>query len=129
METLEQSLARFFPGADRIAHRPSISQEAVRRAYGSIFGNHGRRTAVRAAAEVYLASYWHHKVVRDCINDLLRAIEWASKLRDDISPWHSPNGSHLRQAGNLQIPRRVFDAAVYNTAFTHARAQLKADIF
>jgi hypothetical protein len=62
-------------------------RNAVRRAYGSIISNSGRRLAVEAAAEVYF-SPWRDdfkKPIRKSLTDILNVVQWASKLRDDIA--------------------------------------------
>src|ERR1700682_4993843 len=62
-ERADQELAQLFlilvgPPADAMAYT------AIRRAYGAIEGNAGRREAVKAAAEVYFSRYWEKKPVR-----------------------------------------------------------------
>jgi hypothetical protein len=59
--------------------------ESVARAYGSIESNSGRRKALLAAAEAYLGDAWNKKTVRKKFTDVINAVEWASKRRDDIA--------------------------------------------
>jgi len=65
--------------------RDSTSHAAVSRAYGSIESNTGRRKAVEAAAEVYFSSWWDNKAVRQSVTDIINAVMWASRRRDDIA--------------------------------------------
>lgn len=61
------------------------SYNAVRRAYGSIESNSGRRNAVLAAAEIYFGAYWENKFVKQSLQDIINAVGWASRRRDDIA--------------------------------------------
>jgi hypothetical protein len=65
---------------------PEQVRNAVRRAYGSIISNSGRRLAVEAAAEVYF-SPWEDfkKQIRKSLMEVLNVVQWASRLRDDIA--------------------------------------------
>jgi hypothetical protein len=58
---------------------------AIKRAYGSIESNTGRRKAVLVVAEIYFGKHWQISAVRSSITRLLEAISDASKLRDDIA--------------------------------------------
>jgi hypothetical protein len=40
---------------------------------------------VMAAAEVYFGNYWDSKRVRQSLTDIINAVQWASKRRDDIA--------------------------------------------
>jgi len=62
-----------------------LVRNAVRRAYGSIISNVGRRLAIEAAAEVYFVPWWGNKAVSAPLIKLLEAVGWASKRRDDIA--------------------------------------------
>lgn len=99
------------------------SLNAVRRAYGSIFGNSGRRTALTAAAEVYFGGYWAEKSVRRRFNLFNKAIELASKRRDDIT--HAGVITSIKidniDKGGFLMPLE------YNTKFTHAFPPLPLD--
>jgi len=97
---------------------------AVKRAYGTIFGNAGRRSAVRAAADVYLLPYVQFAPVREAITKLLNAVEWASSRRDDIA-----HGFAERAMVN-GIDRGVFlQPADYNTRNTMVAAPLETSAF
>jgi hypothetical protein len=61
-------------------------RNAVRRSYGAIISNSGRRLAVEAAAEVYF-SFWSEfeKPITKSLMAVLTVVQRASKLRDDIA--------------------------------------------
>jgi len=65
--------------------RNTMSAVAVRRAYGSIESNSGRRNAVLAAGEVYFRKYWDHISVRQTLIDVVNAVQWGAKRRDDVA--------------------------------------------
>jgi hypothetical protein len=82
-EQADQQLAMLFmvlTGCDD----PVVST-AIRRAYGSIESNVGRRKAVRAVAEIHFRKYWEVKSVSNSIDHMLEAIAFASRRRDDIA--------------------------------------------
>jgi hypothetical protein len=116
-ERTDQALADLFivlTGADS-----GRSVDAIRRAYGSIHGNAGRRAAVLAAAEVYFEPHWKQKAVRQSLIDLTNAVQWASVLRDDLA--HGITWDHIavddEMLGGFLLP------ADYNTGRTFAFAQ------
>src|SRR5689334_7540887 len=54
-ERLEQSMAHLFLG---ITGASGPNYKSIGRAYGSIFGNAGRREALRNAAEAHFDNFW-----------------------------------------------------------------------
>jgi hypothetical protein len=92
------------------------SYNAVRRAYGSIESNSGRRGAVEAAAEVYFGPYWANKYVKASLTDITTVVGLASKRRDDIAHgiiW----GKIILDGKNY---RSFLMPPEYNTGRTHA---------
>jgi hypothetical protein len=114
-ERAEQALADLFVVLAS-AHHAAATYNAVRRAYGSIHGNAGRRVAVRAAAETYFSPYWENKAVRQPLIDVINAFEWASPRRDDIV--------HGIVWGNITVDRDPYGSFLmppeYNTGRTFA---------
>jgi hypothetical protein len=97
----------------------------VIRAYGSIFGNSGRRTAVRAAAEAYFGAYWEEKAVKKSLNDIVNAVEWASARRDDVAHGVVLGGITIDgvKYGSFHVPPE------YNTSRTHLNMQPASQSF
>lgn len=92
-ELTDQALANIFIAMTSCDSMPSYL--AVKRAYGSIHGNAGRRAAVEAAAEVHFSPYWDNKEVWQSVTNIVNAIQWASKRRDDIAHGVTWGGSKL----------------------------------
>jgi hypothetical protein len=82
-ESADQALAHLFIQLTECTTTNTFS--AIRRAYGSIESNSGRRNAVTAAAEVYFGQHWQDKLVRQPFTDIINAVQWASKRRDDVA--------------------------------------------
>jgi hypothetical protein len=78
-ELMEEKLAELYLA---LAGAPN---DPVRRAFGSIESNSGRRKAIEAAAEAYFGRYWEDDEVRRAFRVLIKAVEWAAKRRDDIA--------------------------------------------
>ncbi len=95
----------------------------ARRAYGTIFGNHGRRMAVIAAAEAYFGRYWDYPEVRSSLTDITNAIQYASKLRDDIVHGIAETGTFYDVGMAKQDMGTFLLPPEYNTARTYARPQ------
>jgi hypothetical protein len=92
----------------------------IRRVYGSIESNSGRRAAVEAAAEVYFGS--DYALARPSLMDVINAVQWASKRRDDIA--HGVvQGVKIdnRDYGHFLFPPE------YNTGRTHLYSEPSAD--
>jgi hypothetical protein len=131
-EEADQELADLFLVFTCEASTQKVGRQvrnAVRRAYGSIISNSGRRSAVEAAAEVYFNPWWESKPVRQPLVDILNAVQWASNRRDDlahgiVSPYISAQVSDLR--GNI-IKKEDFGCFLmppeYKTDRTHAYMQ------
>lgn len=69
----------------RLVRAKETSYDPIRRAYGSIESNSGRRKAIEAAAEAYFDDYWADGDIRRAFLRLTEAIGFASKRRDDIA--------------------------------------------
>lgn len=82
-ELADQALSELFVTMTECT--TSVTYNVVRRAYGSIESNSGRRNAIMAAAEVYFGAYWDNKFVRQFLVDIINAVQWASRRRDDIA--------------------------------------------
>lgn len=93
-----------------------VTSTAVRRAYGSIESNVGRRNAILAAAEIYFRKHWHIKSIRTSIVEVLEGVSFASKRRDDIAHGIVIDGIRVDGAdyGVFLMPPE------YNTGRTHA---------
>jgi hypothetical protein len=93
--------------------------EGVRRAYGAIESNSGRRKAVEAVAEVFFGNYWDEKLVRQSLMDIIQAVQRASRIRDDIA--HGIVRTDLiidnEDYGSFHMPPR------YNTGRSYAFKQ------
>jgi hypothetical protein len=81
-EKADQQLAHLFLVLTEATGRAFI---AVRRAYGSIESNTGRRNAVLAAAEVFFGHYWNEQPIKNSLTSVVQCVGWASKRRDDIA--------------------------------------------
>lgn len=82
-ELADQALSHLFIALCDCTSAASL--QAIRRAYGSIESNSGRRNAVAAAAEPYFGPYWDNKFVKQSLMDIINAVQWAAKRRDDIA--------------------------------------------
>ena len=80
----------------------------VARAFGSIEFGSGRRTATKAAAEVYFGSYW--EIMEDELDRVLRQVSHAGNRRNDIAHGRVLEGKG--SYGLLLMPPR------YNTGRT-----------
>src|SRR6185437_4094323 len=69
----------------RLVRATEPSYDPIRRAYGSIDSNSGRRKAIDAAAEAYFGQDWNDDDTRRAFLRLTEAVGWASKRRDDIA--------------------------------------------
>src|SRR5882672_10154588 len=94
----------------------AVASTAIKRAYGSIESNVGRRKAVLAVAEVHFRKYWHIKAVFHSINQILEAMSFASHRRDDIAHGIVQDGIVINghNHGAFLMPPE------YNTGRTHA---------
>jgi hypothetical protein len=119
-ELVDQALANLylaFVGASNGQQR-----EILRRSYGTIFGNAGRRNAVLSAGEVFFGGYWNAAPVRESLINILFAIEKAASLRDDIV--HGVASGPYRVHNDPTNPRQMTDYGSflmppeYNTKFT-----------
>jgi hypothetical protein len=81
-EMAEEQLAGLYL---RLVDVPEASYDPVRRAYGSIESNSGRRKAIEAAAEAFFGTHWDNGVVRRAFSIVTEAVGWASRRRDDIA--------------------------------------------
>ena len=102
-EGMEEEFARLFLHLSDA--KSPIGFNAVRRAYGAIESNLGRRKAIEAAAEVYFL-YTHAKdETKKRFSDLVRVVGWASLRRNDIA--HAiviSLGMNSRQLGSFLLP-------------------------
>ena len=113
-EQADQALADLFVRVTEISGPITIS--AVRRAYGSIESNTGRRNAVLAAGEIYFGAYWNNKHIKQSLVDIINAVQWGSKRRDDIAHgiiWGLITVAGVGYGAFLMPPE-------YNTGRTHA---------
>ena len=114
-EKADQELAALFSVLTDCADEPT-SARTIRRAYGSIESNSGRRKAVEAVAEVFFGAHWHEKAVRQSLTEIINAVQRASRIRDDIA--HGIVWSDIVIEGNdygaFHMPPE------YNTGRTHA---------
>lgn len=81
-ESLEGALCTLFVMVTGASESPRVNS-ALRRAYGAIGFNSGRRNAIALAAEVYFGPHWTAAKVE--LNRLLHHVEQASLRRDDIA--------------------------------------------
>jgi hypothetical protein len=87
---------------------------AVNRAFGSIESSAGRRTAIKAAAEIYFGEYWTDNVVKEPFNELMRAHERGSGFRNKFAHGMAYNISvNGKELGAFLFP------AEYNTQRTN----------
>jgi hypothetical protein len=77
-ESLENDLSHLFEVL------VETESPAARRAYGSLMSGHGRRTAIRAASEIFLERKKVCGEDKERLYHLLAHIDAASKRRDDI---------------------------------------------
>jgi len=116
-ELAEEELANFFTVLSEA--NSSRSLLAVRRAYGSIVSNAGRRTAIEAVADTYFGSHLENPKIKIPFDGLIENIGRASKRRDDIA-----HGKAIRlavQAGQKTIDHGAFlFPPDYNTERTNA---------
>ena len=134
-EQADQELANLFLTlTDSTTTEPSArAPNAVRRAYGSITSNVGRRAAVEAAAEIYFGRYWENKFVRQPLTDVLNAVQWASRRRDDIAHGiaKGPSTFTRRDGADLSKVEATFEFGCflmppeYNTDRTHPFVSIK----
>lgn len=111
-EMMEENLAQLYLA---LASAPS---DPVRRAFGSIESNTGRRKAIEAAAEAYFGRYWEDDEVRRAFRLVVKAVEWAAKRRDDIA-----HGIVLGQ----QIDDVHFGVFLFPPDYNTSRTHLYAD--
>jgi hypothetical protein len=113
-ELADQALSKLFLQFCEVSG--PVTYNAVRRAYGSIESNSGRRNAVLDAAEVYFGAYWTNKFIQQSVKDIINAVQWASKRRDDIA--------HGVIWGNLILDGVHYGSFLmppdYNTGRSHA---------
>ena len=81
-EMTEEALAELYLA---LVESPKSSNNPVRRTYGAIESNSGRRKVIEAAAEAYFGAEWDHEVVRRAFRKLIQTVGYASKRRDDIA--------------------------------------------
>ena len=112
-EVADQALANLF----LVLSEPTtaVTAGALLRTYGTIFGNADRRQAMKAAAEVALAQYWHVKPIKGSITKIETAFEHASSRRDDIAHGYAlgPMKVDNREYGTFLVPPE------YNAKFTY----------
>lgn len=99
-----------------------IANHAVRRAYGSIESNTGRRKAIAEAAEVHFAVHWKNDAVRSSLTRLLETIGRASQRRDDIAHgiiWDQIAIRHDDERGRVEYGAFLLPPE-YNSGRTHA---------
>jgi hypothetical protein len=117
-ERADETLAGLFSALTECAQDP-VSGTTVRRAYGAIESNSGRRKAVEAVAEVFFGNYWDEKPVRQSLKEIIDAVGRASRIRDDIA--------HGIVQANLVIDGEDYGAfhmpPPYNTGRSHAFSQ------
>jgi hypothetical protein len=80
-EHVEQELAQLF--MILISCDSPRTSETVRRAFGAIEFNTGRRRAIEAAAEVFFGHHWN--TAKKDLDKLLKHVETGSRRRDDIA--------------------------------------------
>lgn len=81
-ELAEQELAELFLA---LVEGRTASDSPIRRAYGAIESNAGRRNVIEAAAQAYFGEHWDNSTVQNAFSMVLRAVAWASRRRDDIA--------------------------------------------
>jgi hypothetical protein len=81
-ELMEEELATLYLA---LVGATKASNDPVRRAFGSIESNSGRRKAIDAAAEAYFGQHWDNKIVKRAFSNVTESVGWASKRRDDIA--------------------------------------------
>jgi hypothetical protein len=122
-EKADQELAGLFSVLTNCTDEP-ISATTIRRAYGAIESNSGRRKAVEAVAEVFFGNYWDEPLIRQSVTDIITAVQRASRLRDDIA--HGIVWEDIvigeQDYGAFHMPPQ------YNTGRTHAFRQDDGDL-
>jgi hypothetical protein len=113
-EIAEEALAELYLV---LTHTEKSSISPVRRAFGSIESNSGRRKAIEAAAEAHFERRWEENDIRKAFLLVIDAVARASRRRDDLA-----HGIALGQ----QFDERSFGAFLfppdYNTPRTHMYA-------
>jgi hypothetical protein len=86
-ENAEQALAKLYLVLTHV--NEATAHNAIRRTYGSIESNTGRRHAVMAVAEVYFSPYFGAEFVKRPFDERMLHVQQAAKRRDDVVHGHA----------------------------------------